>query len=166
MNDDDRGRHVRLVFAACQCFAALLLVCFIVGSLLFTGGRIGESQSANWPELWDWPVFAVPAWLMVTPAVVAALVVVPVASRTPARRAALLLGAIGQTAAAAASAVAFMILMPASEGPISHPIGEGALGLHWAALPFDAFCAVVLVVALVRKGPEYERRRIAGDDVG
>ena len=162
----DGGKTLRRLFLVCQGFAAAVLVAFIAGSLIFTGGRVGEMQSTNWAEVWSWPVFPVPAWLLIVPAVIAAIVVIPMCIRTPARRANLFLGAIGQTIGAAAAAIAFMFLFPADTGVFVQPVVDGYLGMHWIALPFDLFCVIVLIVALVKKGGEYEKLRAAGGDVG
>jgi hypothetical protein len=160
----DRGRVLRRMYSVCQIFAALLLVAFIAGSLLFTGGRVAQQQSANWSEVWDWPVFPVPAWLLIAPAVIGAIVVVPMCLRTPAGLANRLLGAIGQTVVAGGAAVVFMFLFPSEEGPFPMPEAEdGYLGWHWIALIPTAFSVVVLIVALVAKGREYERLRMSGE---
>lgn len=159
----DRGRALRRVYSACQIFMAAVLIAFIVGSLIFTGGRIAEQQSANWSEVWSWPVFPVPAWLLVVPAVLGAIVVVPMCLRTPPGLANRLLGAVGQTVAAAGAAVLFMFLFPSDGGPFPMPQAEdGSLGWHWLALIPSAFSLVVLIVAVAAKGREYDRLRMTG----
>ncbi len=159
----DRGRVLRRIYSACQILAALILVAFIAGSLIFTGGRVAQQQSENWSEVWDWPVFPVPAWLLIVPAVIGAIVVVPMCLRTPAGLANRLLGAIGQTVVAGGAAVVFMFLFPAEDGPFPMPEPEdGYLGWHWIALIPAVFSLVVLIVALVVKGREYERLRMTG----
>ncbi|MDY0908376.1 hypothetical protein [Microbacterium sp. CFBP9034] len=159
----DRGRVLRRVYAVCQIFIGVVLLAFIVGSLLFTGGRVSEQQSTNWSEVWSWPVFPVPAWLIIVPAVVGAIVVVPMCLRTAAGLANRLLGAIGQTIVAAGAAVLFMFLFPSDSGPFPMPQAEdGYLGWHWIALIPTAFSLVVLIVALATKSREYERLRLTG----
>lgn len=159
----DRGRGLRRIYSACQLLIALLLVAFIAGSLIFTGGRVAEQQSANWSEVWAWPVFSVSAWLLIAPAVIGAIVVVPMCLRTPAGLANRLLGGIGQTAVAGGAAVVFMFLFPSEDGPFPMPEpDDGYLGWHWIALIPTAFSLIVLIVALIVKGREYERLRMTG----
>ncbi|WP_127473389.1 hypothetical protein [Microbacterium sulfonylureivorans] len=159
----DRGRALRRVYSTCQMFMAAVLIAFIAGSLIFTGGRIAEQQGTNWSEVWSWPAFPVPAWLLVVPALIGAIVVIPMCVRTPAGLANRLLGAVGQTVAAAGSAVLFMFLFPSDAGPIAMPQAEdGYLGWHWLALIPSAFSLVVLLVAVGAKGREYDRLRMTG----
>lgn len=77
-----RGWVLHRIYVVCQIFLAVVLLAFIVGSLIFTGGRVGEAQNTNWDEVWRWPVFPVPAWILIVPAIVGAFVVLPMCIRT------------------------------------------------------------------------------------
>lgn len=162
----DRGTILRRIYATAQIFMAALLVAFIAGSLLFTGGRVASQQNANWPEAWGWPVFPVPAWLLIVPALIGVIVVVPMSMRTPAARTPLLLGAVGQTVAAGGSAIVFSFLFPAETGLIPMP-GDSDLflGWHWIAAALSLASILVLIVAVAAKGREYERLRTSGADL-
>lgn len=158
-----RGWVLHRIYVVCQIFLAVVLLAFIVGSLIFTGGRVGEAQNTNWDEVWRWPVFPVPAWILIVPAIVRAFVVLPMCIRTPAARANILLGAVGPTFAAGGSAVLFMFLFPADDGPFPMPDpDDGSLGWHWVALVPTVFSLVVLIIAVAVKGREYERIRLSG----
>lgn len=54
------------IYLACQLWAAAVLLAFIIGSLLFTGGQVLEDDGQIYDEVWQWPVFYVPAWVLVT----------------------------------------------------------------------------------------------------
>lgn len=163
--EPDRGVILRRIFTVSQTLVVAVFVAFIIGSLVFTGGRVFQTQDLNWPEAWAWPVFPVPWWLVVVPAVVAAVVVIPMTLRTPARRAGRLLGALGQTLGAGAAAVAFMYIFPAETGVLPQPVVDGYLGLHGLALPLQAVCVAVLIVGVAVRARSYEKLRRAGEDV-
>lgn len=150
------------IFFLSLAFNGLVLVAFIVGSMLFTGGQMGESDTTKWQPVWYWPVFPVPAWLLIIPAAIAAIVVIPLCIVTPAAQAPRLLGGIGVTAASAVSAIVFMIMFPSDSGVF--PLGDGDtyLGLHWIALALTLWCAPLLIIGAIVKGTAYERMRKAG----
>lgn len=150
----DRATVLWRIFYISLAFNGLVLVAFIAGSMFFTGGQMGESDTTKWQPVWYWPVFPVPAWLLIIPAAVAAVVVVPLCILTPAGHAPRLLSGLGVTAASGVSAVVFMIMFPADWGVFAMPGGDTYLGLHWVALVLTLWCAPVLIVGVVAKGAE------------
>lgn len=158
----DRGLALWRIYRIAMAFNALVLVAFIAGSMVFTGGQVAEGETTKWQPVWYWPVFPVPPWLLIVPAALAALLVIPMCVWTPAERAPRMNAALGITGVAAASPVIFMLMFPADSGwfPLSDD-GRYA-GLHWIALALTIFCLLVVIVALVAKGLAYERLRKAG----
>ena len=159
----DPSRTLRRIYTACQIIPALLLVAYIAGSLILVGGRVGEGQSENWDALLPWPVFPVPAWVLIPFAVVSAAIVVPLCLRAPAATVSRLITAVGQTGAAIAAAAVFAFVFPADTGLIPMPNDDGSyLGAQWIAIPFLLFCVVVLITTTIVKGKEYDRLRASG----
>jgi len=158
----DRGAVLRRIYSIALGFNALVLVAFIAGSMIFTGGQVAEGGSTKWQPVWYWPVFPVPAWLLIVPAFIAAVVVIPMCIRTPARLLPRIIGAAGVAGASAASAAIFMFMFPASSGLFPLPEAGTFLGLHWIALALSLFCLLPLIVTFFVKGPEYDRLRMTG----
>lgn len=158
----DRATLLSRIYTIALGFNALVLVAFIAGSMIFTGGQVAESETTKWEPVWYWPVFVVPPWLLIVPAAVAAIVVVPMCILTPAAQAPRIIGALGVTGAAIASEVIFMLMFPADSGLFPLPEEGTYLGLHWIALALSVLCLPVLIVAIVVKGIAYERIRKTG----
>jgi len=153
-------RAVERAFSWSQSAMALILVAFIVGSLIFTGGQVGPRQSAPWDQVRAWPVFSVPAWVMIGLGVVGAITVIPLAVMTPIERVPRLLTAIAQAFAGGGAALLFAGMFPSDTGPIPMPGDSAAfLGAHWVATALCAFSIVVLIAALIVRVPAYERLR-------
>lgn len=159
-----RYRVVRRVFATSQIAMALILVAFIAGSLLFTGGQVGPLQDAPWDQVWSWPVFPVPAWLLIVLAAVGAAAVIPLCLLTAVAQTPHLFTAIGQAFAGIVAGLLFAGMFPVSDGLIPMP-GDSTeyLGLHWVAAALSAFSIVVLIIAVSLKAGRYERMRKSGN---
>jgi hypothetical protein len=152
------------VFLGCQLFTVALFVVFIVGSLLFTGGRVLKDGETIYDEVWRWPVFPVSAWLLIVPAALTALVVVPMVVTTPAREADRLIGYWGQTTVAVGAGVGFAVAFPADSGRFLIPNRDDLYwGASWPAAALSAFCFVVLPIGMAFKLRAYERLRKADD---
>lgn len=151
------------IFLVCVLMPAAILIAFIVGSLLFTGGQVLDNGKDIYDQVWPWPVFPVPAWLLIAPAAVSAAVVIPVVVMTPVSRAPDLIGRCGQTVVGIGAGVIFAIAFWAPSGLLGVP-GEADryLGLHWVAAALSAFCFVILLLGMVIKLPAHERLRKAG----
>lgn len=158
----DRGAVLRRIYAIALGFNALVLVAFIAGSMVFTGGQVAEGESTKWQPVWYWPVFPVPAWLLIIPAAVAAVVVIPMCIRTPARLLPRIISAVGVAGASAVSSAIFMFMFPASSGLFALPQAGTYAGLHWIALALSVFCMLPPIVTFFVKGPEYDRLRMSG----
>jgi ABC-type Fe3+ transport system permease subunit len=142
---------VDVVYLTCQLVAVAVLLAFILGSMVFTGGQVQPDASPNWSQAWSWPVFPVPTWLTIVPAAVGALIVVPVAvaltRSDPSRQ----VGRWGQTFPAVVSPVAFAGLFPAASGSF--------FASHSFAAALSAFSFAVLTVGVVVSLVEERRTR-------
>ncbi len=167
MDPVTRSRPARVidgVYLACQLLAAGLLLAFIIGSLLLTGGQVLENGHRIYDQVWGWPVFPVPAWLLIIPAAFSAAVVVPLVLTTRIEDAQGLIGRWGQTIVAVVAGLTFATAFPASTGVWPLPDGSPAqyFGLHWVAAALSAFCFVVILLGMLIKLPAHERLRKAG----
>jgi len=154
------ARIVDTIYLICQLVPAALLVAFIVGSLLFTGGQVLDDGERIYDEVWRWPVFPVPAALLIVPAAVSAVLVVPLVVLTRVAVADRLINRWGQTFVAVGAGVAFAIAFPSPSGPLPVPNSEDSfLGAHWIAAALSAFCWVVLVLGMLAKLPAHQRLR-------
>ena len=151
------------IYLACQLVAAGLLVAFIVGSLVFTGGQVIADGDQLYDEVWTWPVFPVPAWLVIIPAAVAALVVIPLVVTTKVSDAGSLIGRWGQTIVGVGAGVFFAVAFAETSGTIPIPGRTGLYaGAHWIAAALFGFCFVVVLVGMAVKLPAEARLRRAG----
>lgn len=153
------------VFVIAQLVPVALFLAYLVGSLVFVGARLGESQSPVWGEILPWPVFFVPAWLIVVPALIGAALVVPLCIRVPAALVGGLTGAMGPAMGAVLASAGFGLLFPASDGLL--PLSDGEyLGSQAAAVPFGVFSVAVLAATAAAKGREYDRLLRSGELFG
>jgi len=159
----DRGLVLSRIYAACQLLPAGLMLVFIFGSLILVGGRVAVTQSEMWPQVFDWPLFGVPEWLLMVPAVVGAAVVIPLCVLTDAAHWSRLLAAVRFTLVAVGAAVFFTFVFTFANERPADGWSLASITAHWWALPFVLFSLVVLIVALIAKGPEYERLRKSGE---
>ena len=147
----------------CLLIPVALLILFLVGSLLFTGGKVLQEGDTIWDDVWSFPVFPVPAWLLLVPAVVSALLVVPFVVTTPVADAPRIAARFGQALAAGLAAVFFAFAFPASDGFVAMPeAGDGYLGLHLVAALITVVVVLVLAVGLFTKGGAHDRARREG----
>lgn len=117
---------------------------FLVGSLILSGGQVSETTSVRWGVVVPYPLFVMPAIIMIVLA--AASVVLAVVSTLTARREDVpgLRGRIGPTIAAAIAAVLFAGMAP--EHGVR--VGDAVWGAQWNAAPISALAVMILVVGI------------------
>lgn len=150
---DVRRLRVDAAYLACQLVIAAVFVAFVIGSLLFTGGQVLQDADRSYEQAWDWPVFPVPAWLLIIPATISAVLVIPLVATTSVADAPDLIGRWGQTIVSVGAGFGFAAAFRAS---------DGSLGGHWVAAAMSAFCFLVIVLGMIVKLPAHERLRKAG----
>ncbi|RKE60009.1 hypothetical protein [Microbacterium sp. AG238] len=120
------------------------LIVFLVGSLILSGGQVSESTRAKWAVAAPYPLFVIPAGVLI--ALAGASVVLAVVSVATARRDDVpgLRGLIGPGIAAAIAAVLFAGMTP------EHGVRTGDMvwDAQWAAAPISALAVVILVVGI------------------
>lgn len=137
-NRSPRSRPVRVVYLACQLLQASLLVAFLLASLVLSGAQVAASGEPAWSPAVAFPVFPVPAWLLVIPSALGTAAAIMWAVRAGRDESGALTGALGPTVAAALAAFYFMFALGEDGSPVS--------GFGWA-LAFAAASIVVLLVA-------------------
>lgn len=140
----------RLHASATRAFAVVAivppaaLVVFLVGSLILSGGQVSETTNGIWGVAVPYPLFVMPAIIMIVLA--AASVVLAVVSALTARREDVpgLRGLIGPTIAAAIAAVLFAGLTPEDGARV----GDAVWGAQWTAAPISALAVLVVLVGI------------------
>ncbi len=102
-------RVAGVVYVVCQWVPAAILVVFLVASLLLSGAQVTAAGSPAWDQVVPFPVFPVPVWLLLVPAVIGLGAGLTWALTARPEEAPALTGAIGPTVAAA-MAPGFFIL--------------------------------------------------------
>lgn len=158
--------HGRLLvgYSAASLLPVALFLVMLVGSLLLSGAQVLPDAPARYDAAVPFPLFVVADWLAIGCAVIAALLVVPVALTTRVVQATHLIGVLAYTLAAIVADLYFAFAYPGEGTPFASPTDPGVtLGLHLIGSMLGVLCAVVLGVRLAVIGPRYERLRKAGD---
>ncbi|MGU3358550.1 hypothetical protein ACLBWJ_14945 [Microbacterium sp. M4A5_1d] len=131
-------------FAIVAVIPSVALIVFLVGSLILSGGQVSESTRAKWAVAAPYPLFVMPAGVLI--ALAGAFVVLAVVSVATARRDDVpgLRGLIGPGIAAAIAAVLFAGMTP-ERGVRA---GDMVWGAQWTAAPISALAVVILVVGI------------------
>ncbi|MFE6964581.1 hypothetical protein ACFVAJ_05670 [Agromyces sp. NPDC057679] len=130
-----------------QLVMPLLLIAYLVGSLLLTGGRVRPEASELWDALLPSPLFTVPDWLPLGLAIVStAATVVLIATRRVWSDASAM-GVVNTGAASAGSSWAFMVLS-----------GGG----FWLPIALFGGSAVLAVTSELLGSRRWSRLRAAG----
>lgn len=139
----DRLRPIGLAYVWSQLLPALLLIAFLIGALLFSGGQVGAGQSPNWDVVIPFPVFPVPAWLLIGFGGVGVLLAAVWAVRSRDDEALALSGALGVTIAACVASMFFGLAF----------LGDAALaGPFWAGMVLAAVSATILTITAAVRG--------------
>jgi len=121
-----------------------LLVVFLVGSLIFSGGQVSETMDTKWGVVFPYPLFAVPKTLLVILGVLSIVLAVGVAvtnRRSDEERVRRLVGPI---AASAVSSVILAGVVP--EDPTRW--GDAFIGTQWIASIFFVVALGVLLLGI------------------
>jgi hypothetical protein len=155
MSTSARARTVRAstaIAAVGLLVTPALLVLYLVGSLVLTGGNVMPGGSPNWDEVYPSPVFPVPGWLVVVPTVVGSLSAVVVVGASRTADASRLIGLLGYTFGAALSEIAFLFVFAGDTR-----IWDTGYGIGFAAAAL-ASAAVLIAVLTLAPGAERLRR--------
>lgn len=152
-----RRSEARFGVVGMICLLALILqagvlVVFLIGSLLFSGAQVTERGTPAWDVVIPFPVFPVPPWLLLVPAIVALLAALVWAVTARPVDSSALVGAIGPAAAAAGASGFFMFAFSDDAAPVS---------AYVLPLVISAATVVVLFVASVIHGARQDRAKAA-----
>lgn len=163
MTPRDTGgrRALHVVFVVSQLLPVALLLTYVVGSLILTGAQVFPTQTPAWEAVVPFPVFPVPDWVLIAPAMVGLVVLVPIAVRATALDAPRFESYLRFTLGAGVSALLFMWAFPADSGFI--PLEDGYVGWHWVALAVSIVIAAIEGVMIAITGPKYDRLKKAGE---
>ncbi|MCP2635103.1 hypothetical protein K0817_000805 [Microbacterium sp. HD4P20] len=137
-------RFAFTAYVAVAVLPALILVVFLVGSLILSGGQVSPTMDTKWDAVVAYPLFPVPTPLLVGLAIASvALVVLVVATAWPGDLPGLR-GLIGPTVSAIIAAVLLSGLVP-DEG---RRYGDVVWGGQWVAGLISLAALVVLLAAI------------------
>lgn len=144
-----------LIVAATTLLApAILLLAYLLGSLVLTGGQVVDGRPAPWRPVVDWPVFTLSPWLTVPLALGALAAVVVHARRVTVARALVVTTLLGWAAASAGSLWFFGLVLPPA-ALFSEPlVGRSD---HLLAAVIVTLAAAVLIVRLAMIGRAHDR---------
>lgn len=126
------------IYLLLRMLQAAVLVVFLLGSLALTGGQVAASGAPMWGAVIDFPLFAVPGWLLLAVSVIGVLLVIPVVVLARLADAGRVVGAFSATAAATAASFFFAWSQPQSTPQDS--------SLRWAAAFTDSAVLLILLV--------------------
>lgn len=137
---------------------AAVLIVYLLGSLVFTGGQIAASRSPMWGEVLDYPLFSFPGWLSLAVSLCGLLLAVPVAVLSRVRDSGRAGGAFSATGAATVSSAMFAWMLPSA--------GAEEAAMRWTAAGIDGAVTVVLmIIALILAVIDDRRRKREGRPV-
>lgn len=141
--DEGRLRPVAKAYVWTQLVPAIILVVFLVGSLLFSGGQVFADRSPGWDVVIPFPLFPVPWWLFAGLGVVGLGCALTWALRAAPRESLGLTGAFGVTCAGGFAALYFEFAF------MDDPVLSGP---YWIGAASSAVAAIVLVTAGIVTG--------------
>lgn len=159
--DTGARRALHVVFVVSQLLPVALLLAYVIGALILSGAQVFPSQSAAYDAVVPYPVFPVPAWLLIAPAVVGLVAIVPLAIGATAMDAPRFESYLRFTLGAGVSALLFMWAFPSDSGWI--PLDDGYVGWHWVALAISIVIVAIEGVMIAITGPRYDRLKKAGE---
>ncbi|GAA5035286.1 hypothetical protein ACFQRL_00660 [Microbacterium fluvii] len=143
--------------AAVHLVIAGLLVVYLVGSLLLTGGQVVASRGPIWGAALDFPLFVVPAWMLIALAAVGAALYLPLLLTVRVLDARRLSGAWGVVAASVFTPLLFSAVV---DDDIWRAFREQG---YWIASAISAVCVLALAIAAFTTAPRYDRLARAGE---
>ncbi|SFS03387.1 hypothetical protein SAMN04487783_0743 [Agrococcus baldri] len=163
LSADARARWIArfhaIGLAACGV-GALVLLTYVVGSLALTGGRMGRDLDPLYGQLLDWPLFQVPAWLVIAIGIVAFAAFVPMAALVGPDQSHRIPSAFSFTVAGVVllsllSQFAFPTVVSVSAGGVV----ETEPGLHWIGIVLGVATIAAMLLLGGRAMTEHDRRR-------
>ncbi|MCK8467205.1 hypothetical protein M0722_08395 [Microbacterium sp. KSW4-16] len=125
--------------------APALLVAFLVGSLIFSGGKASETMDTKWGVVFAYPLFEVPKPLLVILGAMSILLAVGVAATNGRSNEEGVRRLIGPIAASAVSSVILAGVVP--ENPTRW--GDAFIGTQWVAAIFFVVALAVLLLGIL-----------------
>lgn len=157
-----RARSVNSVARTLSAIAAIvppaILVVFLVGSLIFSGGQVSASMDPKWGIVWSYPLFPVPAIVLIALAAASIVLALVVAATARAGDVPGIRGLLGPTAAAIVSAIVLSVIVP-DGGTRS---GDTVIGDQWIAAVLSGVALVILLLGIaVARARSRDRQSIA-----
>lgn len=146
-----RLRPVGYAYVIAQLIPPGILLVFLVGSLILSGGQVAPGAPANWDVVVPFPLFPVPGWLLGGLGAVALALAIAWAWASTAAEAAALSGALGVTMASSVASLFFALVFAGD------PLG----GFHWIGMVLALLSAAVLLITSFAR----TRRDGAGHDL-
>lgn len=140
---DGRLRPVARIYVSAQLVPAALLIAFLIGSLLLSGGQVNADQSPNWDAVVPFPIFPVPAWLLIALGAVGLIAAILWAVRSTAAESRSLTGAFGATAAAFVASMFFGLAF------LTDPVWSGP---YWIGMVLAVLSGGLLLIVGVIRG--------------
>ncbi len=140
-----------------------LLLVFLIGSLMLSGGKVTAEMGRLWGEVVEYPIFVVPVWLSTGLAAVATVLVVPLVVMVQPVQLGSVLAAVRYSVVAAGGNLFFALTFPADRGifPLPNTPGQFA-SPYWIGAALAILCAIVLIARYLLPNPEYDRLGAAG----
>ncbi|MFK3676827.1 hypothetical protein ACI2IP_03815 [Microbacterium sp. NPDC090218] len=139
------GKLFRVAFGVAVLVPPALLVAYLIGSLIFSGGRVSEAKDPMWGVVIPYPLFVVPTMPLVVIGLLAVVLAIAVAVTTRASDVPGVRGLIGPTAAAAVCAFGWALATP--QDPTR--FNDGFIGTQWYASIFFLVALGVLLLGIV-----------------
>lgn len=163
---DARGRAVRILDAVgltATGVGVLLLLAYLIGSLILTGGQIGATLSPNYDQVVPWPLFEVPVWVAIALAVIALVTFVPMAAMVRTSEAPRILRAVQFTmGGVCVASLCWMLAFPISLGAETWPEPTPTVwGSHWIAIVIGVATVALVLILGWRKLRDHDRARRA-----
>lgn len=136
------ARFFRILFGVVAFVPPALLVAYLIGSLVFSGGQVGEARGPMWDVVVPYPLFSVPTTPLIVIGVLAVVLAIAVAVTTRAIDVPGVRRLIGPAAASVVSAFGWALATP--QDPVR--LNDGVIGTQWiASLLFLGAIAVLLL---------------------
>lgn len=132
----------RVVFGVVVLVPPALMLAYLIGSLMFSGGQVVEVKNPMWGAIFPYPLFVVPTTPLVVIGVLSVVLAIAVAVTTRASDVPHVRGLIGPTAAAAVCSFGWALATPQDPARFN----DGVIGTQWFA---SIFCMVALGVLLL-----------------
>jgi len=141
-----------LIVSILALIQPLLLVLYVSGSFIFTGGQVLPDSVPFYDQVYGFPVFPVPAWLVFALAALLLAGVIVLVATSQVLDAPRLTGLFGPAIASAVATVLFLLTRT-----------DGAAPGYLIALVLNVVSLVVVLACALRFVSRYDRMRRAGE---